>query len=78
MFPYFSGAVSLEEAKENIKLETRRYAKRQMTWLRREEGLHWLAVDQYERFEALVEAAEAVLCEEGIVDGDKNYGRGWS
>ena len=72
LVPYFSGAVSLEEAKENIKRETRRYAKRQMTWLRREEGLHWLAVDQYERFEALVEAAEAVLCEEGIVDGDKN------
>jgi tRNA dimethylallyltransferase len=32
---YLAGAASLEEAKAKAKTETRRYAKRQMTWLRR-------------------------------------------
>lgn len=33
--PYFSGECSLEEALDNLKKETRHYAKRQMTWFRR-------------------------------------------
>ena len=41
-FPYFEGQCSLDEAKENIKRETRRYAKRQLTWFRREDGVVWL------------------------------------
>ena len=33
--PYFAGECSLEEALDNLKKETRHYAKRQMTWFRR-------------------------------------------
>lgn len=33
------------EAIDRIKLASRRYAKRQLTWLRRDEGLHWIAWD---------------------------------
>lgn len=36
LFNYFEGKVSLEEAIEDIKRESRRYAKRQMTWFRKE------------------------------------------
>ena len=36
LFNYFDGKVSLEEAIEDIKRESRRYAKRQMTWIRKE------------------------------------------
>ena len=36
LFNYFDGKVSLEEAIEDIKRESRRYAKRQMTWFRKE------------------------------------------
>lgn len=36
LFNYFDGKVSLEEAVEEIKKESRRYAKRQMTWFRKE------------------------------------------
>ena len=35
--PYFRGECSLEEALDNLKKETRHYAKRQMTWFRRNE-----------------------------------------
>ena len=34
----------LEEAVNNIKLESRRYAKRQITWFKRTEGLNWFDV----------------------------------
>ena len=35
--PYFSGECTLNEALDNLKKETRHYAKRQMTWFRRNE-----------------------------------------
>ena len=42
LFPYFRGEVSLEEAVEAIKRESRRYAKRQITWFKREEQVEFL------------------------------------
>ena len=45
LFPYFEGQVSLEEAVENIKRESRRYAKRQITWFRREQDVVFLYQD---------------------------------
>ena len=39
MFEYYDGTVSLEEAVSNIKLNSRHYAKRQETWLRREKNV---------------------------------------
>ena len=41
---YFDGECSLEEAKECIKRESRRYAKRQLTWFRRNENILWLDI----------------------------------
>jgi tRNA dimethylallyltransferase len=38
MFPYLGGEISLDEAKELIRIHTRQYAKRQMTWFVRYEG----------------------------------------
>lgn len=42
MIEYFNGSVSFSEAVEKIKRETRHYAKRQLTWMRAEEGAVWL------------------------------------
>ena len=41
-FDYFDAKTSLEEATELVKRNTRRYAKRQLTWLRKEKELHWI------------------------------------
>ena len=43
--PYLDGNESLEDAVECIKRETRRYAKRQLTWFKRNENIHWLYTD---------------------------------
>ena len=39
---YLSGQRSLESAIEQTKLDVRHYAKRQLTWFRREEGVEWI------------------------------------
>jgi tRNA dimethylallyltransferase len=41
---YFSGEYDLERAKSLIKLNTRRYAKRQLTWFRRDKRLCWIMI----------------------------------
>ena len=41
LFAYFDGTCSLEEAVEKIKQDTRRFAKRQLTWFRRDERITW-------------------------------------
>ena len=43
--PYFDGKIGINEVSENIKRESRRYAKRQLTWLRRDENIRWIEVD---------------------------------
>ena len=41
LFDYFDGTISREEAIELIKRNSRRYAKRQMTWFRRDKEIQW-------------------------------------
>ena len=42
LFAYLDGQCSLAEAIEQIKIHTRQYAKRQMTWLRRDGEYEWV------------------------------------
>ncbi|MFA8300255.1 MAG: tRNA (adenosine(37)-N6)-dimethylallyltransferase MiaA [Hyphomicrobiales bacterium] len=48
LFDYFEDKCTLEFAIEKIKTNTRRYAKRQMTWFRKDQNIVWFAPDQYE------------------------------
>ena len=41
LFDYLDGRWSLEEAVERIKGNTRRYARKQLTWYKRDEDMHW-------------------------------------
>ncbi len=47
-WPYFEGQYDLTTVIEEIKKNSRRYAKRQMTWLRRESDLHWFSPEDTE------------------------------
>jgi len=44
---YLSGEITLEEAIAETKKETRRYAKRQMTWFRKRKEIRWFYPDEY-------------------------------
>ncbi|MBB5636204.1 tRNA dimethylallyltransferase [Pedobacter cryoconitis] len=46
LFDYMDGTITYEEAVEKIKQNTRRFAKRQLTWFRRDEQIHWFTPDQ--------------------------------
>ncbi len=57
LLPYIKGELSLEECVENLKRETRRYAKRQLTWFRRDKDIKWLYVDKASSFDELFNSA---------------------
>jgi len=56
---YFKGECTLEEAKENLKMQTRRYAKRQLTWFKRDERIIWFYPDTDQNF--IISAKNKVL-----------------
>lgn len=60
-FKYFTGEESIAEAVENLKRETRRYAKRQLTWLKRDKRIQWLFVDKYTGYEDMLDEAVKIV-----------------
>lgn len=46
LFDYFNGKISKEKAIEMIKQNTRHYAKRQMTWFKKDDSINWLEPDE--------------------------------
>ena len=57
LFPYLRGEMPLENCVETLKMATRRYAKRQMTWFRMHGNVVWLDRDGKTPDEALLAAA---------------------
>ncbi len=54
IFDYFDKIITLEEAKEKIKTNSRRYAKRQLTWLKKDSNYHWFHPNEKEKIIALI------------------------
>jgi len=54
---YLNGEISMEEAVYRIKRDTRHFAKRQITWFKREKNVIWLDRDAYENDDARMLAA---------------------
>lgn len=49
MFDYFDGSITLDEAIDLVKRNSRRYAKRQLTWFRRDDKIGWFAPSDLEQ-----------------------------
>ena len=54
IFQYLEGEISQDEARERIKLNTRHYAKRQLTWFKKEEGIIWIDAEKVNQKEELL------------------------
>lgn len=52
LFDHLDGKMTLPEAVERIKINTRQYAKRQLTWFRKDEKLHWFSPTQLKEMKA--------------------------
>lgn len=72
---WFFGTEGLDQAVERLKRESRNYAKRQLTWLRREKAVRWLELDAFPDedvlFRAALEIARKELYQGGEVEGGK-------
>lgn len=60
---YFDGEYTLDEAIEIIKRDSRRYAKRQLTWFRRYEDAKWFEIDKFDSAEDLKDAVVSYVKE---------------
>ena len=49
LFDFFENKISLEKAIELIRRNTRRFAKRQMTWFRKDKEIHWFHPEEKDR-----------------------------
>ena len=70
-FDYFDGEMSLEETVDKVKRDTRRFAKRQLTWFRREKEVVWLNKKEYEQEKNLLDSVLNIIKEKGICNGTK-------
>lgn len=59
--PYFNGEASLEETIAKIQQETRRYAKRQLTWFRRNDRIEWIIFDDFSQKHQIYQKAEKTM-----------------
>lgn len=56
LFDYFDERWSLEEAIERIKGNTRRYARKQLTWFKKDERIHWYHPDDQNKIMNIIDA----------------------
>ena len=63
---YFKGESCLEECIESLKRATRRYAKRQLTWFRRDASTKWFYVDNYKNSDELFIDVKDFLISKGF------------
>ena len=68
MLKYLDADYTLEEAVEKVKQESRRFAKRQLTWFRREKDVIWIDKDKYEYDESrILQFIEKTLIDKGVI-----------
>jgi len=56
IFDYFDNKINLEEAIALIKKNTRHYAKRQMTWFKKDESIQWISPNDSEQLEKITQS----------------------
>ncbi len=66
VFAYLSGEATLEETKDILKRDTRRYAKRQITWFKRLENAQWLDINEDTSMAELAKNIEYHIATSGI------------
>ena len=67
LVPYLKGEVTFEQAVDKLKMETRRYAKRQLTWFRKISNINWINVDEYGNYEEILKKSMDIIEENNIL-----------
>lgn len=63
LIPYFEGNATFENCIETIKQQTRRYAKRQLTWFRRDSRINWIIINNFtnNNLEKIINSAKKII-----------------
>lgn len=69
---YLEGNLSFDKAIEIIKRDTRRYAKRQLTWFRRDKRINWINVDEYDNIKKIITKCLYIIEKNGIIYYNRN------
>ena len=60
------GTATPEQAIEEVKLRSRQYAKRQLTWLRRNQEIHWIVWEKERDFGKALQISTEILTAAGV------------
>ena len=69
LIPYINNQSSLDDCIEKLKMETRRYAKRQLTWFRRNNKINWIYIDRYSSLNDIVKVAVDIIDKKEFLNG---------
>lgn len=67
LIPYFKGEADLEVCLDKIRLGSRRYAKRQLTWFRRDYRINWIYLDNFTNFDEIIEISKKTIAKSEII-----------
>lgn len=67
LIPYFEKNADLESCLDKIRQSSRRYAKRQLTWFRRDERIHWIYLDEIYNFNEFIEMCKKIVAKSEIL-----------
>lgn len=67
LIPYFEKIMPLEDCIDKIKQETRRYAKRQLTWFRKNDSIEWIIIDDFSKKCEIFEKSQKSIAKYGIM-----------
>ena len=60
------GLITEEQALADVKLRSRQYAKRQLTWLRKNEAIHWIEWEKERDFQRALQVSTEILAAQGL------------
>ena len=63
LFDHFDGKITLEEAREKIKANSRKYARKQLTWFRRDNEINWFTPEMKQE---IISFLDRIINTEGI------------
>ena len=61
-----TGQATVAQAVEEVKLRSRQYAKRQLTWLRRNQDIHWILWEKERDFARALQISTKILSDAGV------------
>lgn len=71
LLPYLEGKIGLNEAIAEIKKRTRQFAKRQLTWFRHMQGIHWFSMEEEVREKSLAAIEDLVAGKFSLLENKK-------